>query len=76
MKLMQEYALDRVCEGLTTIDEVLRVVPFEPIRTIACPACRRELTPAFLFCPYCGNKAAAIETGHHHALIEQGSVVS
>jgi type IV pilus assembly protein PilB len=76
MKLMQEYALARVCEGLTTLDEAMRVVPFEPIRAVACGSCRRELSPAFLFCPYCGHKAAGIETDHHHALVEQGSAVS
>jgi general secretion pathway protein E len=29
MKLMHEYALERVQEGLTTMDELTRVVPFE-----------------------------------------------
>jgi type IV pilus assembly protein PilB len=56
MKLMQEYALERVRQGLTTLDEVLRVVPFERIQTTQCGACQRELSPAFLFCPYCGEK--------------------
>src|ERR1700691_2179979 len=36
MKLMQEYALERVREGLTTLDEVLRVVPFEKIKASLC----------------------------------------
>jgi type IV pilus assembly protein PilB len=77
MKLMQEYALDRVREGLTTLDEALRVIPFEPIRSISCGSCHRELSPAFLFCPYCGSKAAvaAREDHHEHALVEQGSSV-
>jgi type IV pilus assembly protein PilB len=77
MRLMQEYALDRVCEGLTTLDEVLRVVPFEPIRAVNCASCHRELSPAFAFCPFCGNKAATIESDHQHdhALVEQGSHV-
>ena len=78
MKLMQEYALDQVREGLTTLDEALRVVPFEPIRAVACSSCQRELSPAFLFCPFCGSKAATIETDDHHphSLVEEGSVVS
>jgi len=74
MKLMQEYALERVREGLTTLDEVQRVVPFEPIRAIACPSCHRELSPAFFFCPYCGNKADGTEPDG--SLVEQGSAAS
>lgn len=73
MKLMQEYALDRVREGLTTLDEALRVVPFEPIASACCPSCHRELSPAFAFCPYCGNKANDIEHDHQPSLVEQGS---
>jgi type IV pilus assembly protein PilB len=78
MKLMQEYALQRVCEGLTTLDEALRVVPFEPIRASACPFCRREVSPAFIFCPYCGSKTGSAEPDHHHtdALVQQGSEIS
>jgi type IV pilus assembly protein PilB len=75
MKLMQEYALDRVREGLTTLEEALRVVPFEPIRTTTCASCHKDLSPAFVFCPYCGYKAASGDSEHHHALVEQGSEV-
>lgn len=56
MKLMQEYAIERVCEGTTSLDEVLRVIPFEQICTALCGACKHELSPAFHFCPYCGEK--------------------
>ena len=78
MKLMQEYALDRVRQGLTTLEEVLRVVPFEPIGAVACPACSRELSPAFLYCPYCGHKAGGTKTKQQdgHLLVQQGSVIS
>ena len=34
MKLMQEYALEHVRDGLTTLEEVQRVVPFAPVDTI------------------------------------------
>ena len=81
MRMMQEYALDRVREGLTSIDEAMRVVPFEQVRAIACGSCRRELSPAFFFCPYCGtscsNKApgSSLESDHRHShsLVEHGS---
>ncbi|MGB6876138.1 MAG: ATPase, T2SS/T4P/T4SS family [Candidatus Acidiferrales bacterium] len=55
MKLMQEYALDRVKEGLTTIEEVARVIPFERIPSLVCGHCHRELQPSFSYCPYCGS---------------------
>lgn len=56
MKRMQEYALDRVREGLTTVEEVLRVVPFESIDTTHCHSCSSEVSPAFLYCPFCGTQ--------------------
>ena len=75
MKLMQEYAIDRVRQGLTTLDEVQRVVPFEPIRTTYCSTCQYELSPAFLFCPYCGGKTNSGEgaNSRQHSLVEQGA---
>ncbi len=75
MKLMQEYALDRVRQGLTTLDEVQRVVPFETIHTMHCASCQHELSPAFLYCPYCGEKRSNSETSSssRHSLVEQGA---
>jgi type IV pilus assembly protein PilB len=55
MRRMQEYALDRVCLGETTLEEVLRIVPFDQAVSIRCRSCRRDLSPAFLYCPYCGD---------------------
>ena len=54
MRLMQEDALEKVKVGVTTMEEVLRVVPFDNALTVRCRACGRALAPAFLFCPYCG----------------------
>jgi type IV pilus assembly protein PilB len=75
MKLMQEYALERVYEGLTTLDEVQRVVPFEPIHAVYCRGCQRELSPAFAFCPYCGEKRPGVEPvkAAQPSLVEQGA---
>lgn len=74
MKLMQEYALARVSQGLTTLEEVLRVVPFESVRAIYCRSCHQELSPAFLFCPYCGEKTSVAEVprSSQHSLVNQG----
>ena len=75
MRLMQEYALDRVRQGLTTLDEVQRVVPFERIRSSVCSSCQHDLSPAFLFCPYCGEKKTSEESKPqpHHTLVGQGA---
>lgn len=56
MKLMQEDALEKVAQGLTTLEEVLRVIPFEEKVTFECGSCDGRLTPAFRFCPYCGAR--------------------
>lgn len=75
MKLMQEYALDRVRTGETTLDEVMRVVPFDQIHATHCGACHHELSPAFVYCPYCGEKKSAQESCSQprNALVEQGA---
>jgi type IV pilus assembly protein PilB len=62
MKFMQEYALAHVSEGLTTLSEVQRVVPFENITKIYCSNCQRELAAAFVFCPYCATKRSVRES--------------
>jgi len=56
MRLMHEYALEHVATGLTTLEEALRVVPLEQVTIAQCATCQRELSPAFLFCPFCGQK--------------------
>jgi type IV pilus assembly protein PilB len=64
MKLMQEYALERVREGLTTLEEISRVIPFERIPSLICEHCHRELQACFAFCPHCGTARVA----PHHAV--------
>ena len=56
MKLMHEYALELVNQGLTTLDEVQRVVPIEHTVTANCGSCHWELSGPCLFCPHCGEK--------------------
>jgi len=54
IKFMQEYALDLVRDGVTTFEEVQRVVPFGQVSSEACVACGRDLSSGFAFCPSCG----------------------
>ncbi len=61
-RLMQEDALEKVRKGLTTLDEVLRVVSLDKTDARRCGSCGRELHASFQFCPYCGS-----EQGERHA---------
>ena len=54
MRLMQEDSLEKVKLGITTLEEVLRVVPFDNAMGVRCRNCGKALAPSFLFCPYCG----------------------
>jgi type II secretory ATPase GspE/PulE/Tfp pilus assembly ATPase PilB-like protein len=56
IKFMQEYALDLVRDGLTTLEEVQRVIALGPTASESCGSCARELSPSFAFCPFCGVK--------------------
>jgi type IV pilus assembly protein PilB len=66
MRTMQEDALDKVRAGLTSMEEVLRVVPFENVVTLRCRNCNKGLASSFLFCPYCGAGTHQPGTGRPH----------
>jgi type IV pilus assembly protein PilB len=61
MKSMQEDALDKVVQGITSVEEVMRVVPMEARGTAQCPVCRRRVIRNFTFCPHCGSRRQEIE---------------
>jgi type IV pilus assembly protein PilB len=54
VRSFQEEALEKVSAGLTSLEEVFRVIPFNADVPSACRACKRHLSPDFLLCPYCG----------------------
>jgi type IV pilus assembly protein PilB len=54
MRRMQEDALEKLQAGVTTFEEVIRVVPMNALATSGCDRCGHELPPAYHFCPYCG----------------------
>jgi type IV pilus assembly protein PilB len=56
MRRMQDDALEKIQAGVTTIEEVVRVVPMEAVTTSGCERCGYELPPAYAFCPYCGTR--------------------
>jgi type IV pilus assembly protein PilB len=56
MRLMQENALEKVLNGTTTLEEILRVVPMETEVHVECAKCNHHILPAFNFCPSCGTR--------------------
>ncbi len=73
MKLMQEDALEKVKQGITTLEEVLRVVPFEQASIGRCLNCNKGLAPTFLFCPYCGAGTRKVATASRYSKAGQGA---
>jgi bacterioferritin-associated ferredoxin len=59
MRLMQEDAIEKVRRGITTLEEITRVMPFGRQTSTRC-SCGRILAPNFLFCPYCGIPSASL----------------
>jgi type IV pilus assembly protein PilB len=76
MKLMQEQALESVLEGITTLDEVQRVVPLEEASRATCTACHLEVSARSAFCPHCGQKRAAhrIRKPLEQALVQEEAI--
>jgi len=55
MRTMQEDALLKVSLGLTTMQEIMRVVPFEDEQALRCDGCGKTLFSSFGFCPHCST---------------------
>jgi hypothetical protein len=56
MKTLREDGLDKILQGMTTLDEILRVVPKEMDSGVSCDSCGQSLISAFQFFPYCGAR--------------------
>lgn len=52
MKLLREDAVDKIRQGLTSPEEVLRVVQVDESE-VPCPSCHALIEPEFAVCPYC-----------------------
>jgi len=58
MQLMQQDALRKIIVGITTLEEILRVVPVENATHLECTKCNFRILPAFKYCPECGTRCA------------------
>jgi type IV pilus assembly protein PilB len=54
MRRMQEDALEKLQSGVTTLDEIIRVVPMDIQSDNVFEHCGQKLSELFRFCPYCG----------------------
>jgi general secretion pathway protein E len=59
MRLIQEDAWEKVLNGTTTLEEILRVVPMEPVSYLECAKCNQRILHTFNYCPSCGTRCAA-----------------
>jgi len=55
MRSIGEDGLQKVLSGVTTLDEVTRVVYLDDQSGKVCPSCRTVLTRDFEYCPACGD---------------------
>ena len=53
-RTLQEDALEKLKAGLTSLDEIQRVVPWDTIKAQRCHACSKEIPANVGFCPHCG----------------------
>ncbi|HXP79732.1 MAG TPA: ATPase, T2SS/T4P/T4SS family, partial [Verrucomicrobiae bacterium] len=58
MRLIQEDALEKVLNGTTTLEEILRVVPMDNTSYMECAKCNQHILPSFKYCPSCGTRCA------------------
>ena len=56
MKLMQEDAVDKIVRGITSIEDVARVVPIQTTSSTLCQICSGRTARSFKFCPHCGAR--------------------
>lgn len=53
MRTLRQGAIEKLREGVTTPEEVLRVVQVESRPDIRCPRCNNPIQSEFSICPYC-----------------------
>jgi type IV pilus assembly protein PilB len=57
MKLMQDDALDKIQQGITSLEEVSRVVPVQKVdQSAVCAQYNNKIVRSVRFCSFCGAK--------------------
>lgn len=55
MKMLLDDGVEKVLQGVTTLDEILRVIGPQTKFERPCTHCGRMIDAKFLFCPFCGT---------------------
>jgi type II secretory ATPase GspE/PulE/Tfp pilus assembly ATPase PilB-like protein len=55
MRTLLEDGLEKVKAGLTTLEELFRVLGPQTGNERTCSGCERLIDPKYVFCPYCGT---------------------
>lgn len=56
MMTLGEDGLSKVKNGITTLEEVLRVIDVQEEIKILCPQCEKGIQPDYIVCPYCKHE--------------------
>jgi type II secretory ATPase GspE/PulE/Tfp pilus assembly ATPase PilB-like protein/RNA polymerase subunit RPABC4/transcription elongation factor Spt4 len=56
MKLLVHAGREKILQGVTSVNEVLRVIQTDEGAGTMCPACGEIISPDFVACPLCGCK--------------------
>ncbi len=59
MATLSQAALEKVRNGVTTLEELYRVVETEEDSAATCPRCNASQGPGFVICPSCGHSLQA-----------------
>jgi type IV pilus assembly protein PilB len=70
MRSLREDGLEKAAEGLTSLDELLRVIPHEADDGV-CPVCAHVVEPDFGWCPACGTELGFGSCGVCHRPLER-----
>ncbi len=60
---LQEAAWEKVKLGLTSVEEIFRLIPFKDESAQRCHHCSRTLSPEFMVCPFCGTTRTYEKSG-------------
>jgi len=55
MRTLIEDGIEKVRQGVTTLEELLRVIGPQLAYERSCDNCKRQIDAKFLFCPHCGT---------------------
>jgi type II secretory ATPase GspE/PulE/Tfp pilus assembly ATPase PilB-like protein len=60
MRVMQEDAMEKLQRGLTTLEEIVRVVPMGSPSHTECSKCMERILPTSQYCSHCGAQNATL----------------